>query len=334
MIRATLNPNTCMALLEKQAENLHRFHPKAQIWVSPQSFNQQWLDEFLKILTQENPDWLTGVVFGPQVRIPLSSLRELVPLRYPIRHYPDITHSRQCQYPVPEWDAAYAITEARECINPRPLDEAAIFHRTQPDTIGFITYSEGCNDDVNKIIWSALGWDPETTVADILKDYSRYFIGDLYAESFAHGLLALERNWRGALLTNNTVDTTLRHFQTLEQAASPQVSRNWRFQQALFRAYYDSYVQHRLVAEMKLEKEALNELQHANTSGSLNAITAAEKILFQPTTEPVLEAQRNRLFELAEALFQSIGMQLSVEKSQSDCRRPRRVPGYSGLSSE
>ena len=25
---------------------------------------------------------------------------------------------------------------------------------------GFLTYSEGCNDDVNKAVWSALGWDP------------------------------------------------------------------------------------------------------------------------------------------------------------------------------
>jgi hypothetical protein len=238
----------------------------------------------------------------------------VVPSRYAIRHYPDITHSRQCQFPVPEWDAAYAVTEARECINPRPLDEAAIFHKTQPDTIGFISYSEGCNDDVNKIIWSALAWNPETSVTNILKDYSRYLIDDLCAESFAEGVLALERNWRGSLLTNYTVDETLRHFQILEKAASPQNLRNWRFQQALFRAYYDSYVHHRLVAETKLEKEALDELQQAKTKGSLNAITAAEKVLARPSTEPVQAAKRIRLVELAEALFQSIGMQLSVEK--------------------
>ena len=113
-------PKVLMALLEKQTENLHRYHPKAQMWVSPQSFDQAWLDEFLDILKREQPAWLSGVVFGPQVRISLPQLRELVPARYPIRHYPDITHSRQCQYPVPDWDVAYALTEARECINPRP----------------------------------------------------------------------------------------------------------------------------------------------------------------------------------------------------------------------
>src|SRR5262249_13949395 len=169
-------PKYLMALLEKQTKSLHRFHPQAQMWVSPQSFNQEWLDEFIRLLQTDHPSWLSGVVFGPQVRVSLARLRELVPRQYPIRHYPDITHSRQCQYPVPDWDVAYATTEARECINPRPHDESAIFHKTQSDTIGFVTYSEGCNDDVNKCVWSALGWDPATSVTNILRQYGRYFI--------------------------------------------------------------------------------------------------------------------------------------------------------------
>ena len=179
------------------------------MWVSPQSFNNVWFDEFLEILRAISRSWLSGMVFGPQVRVSLPTLREAVPERYPIRHYPDITHSRQCQYPVPNWDASYAVSEARECINPRPVDEAAIFRLLQPYTIGFLTYSEGCNDDVNKFIWSGLGWDPQTPVINILRDYAGYFIGDAYREGFAQGLLALEQNWRGPLVTNEAVDTTL-----------------------------------------------------------------------------------------------------------------------------
>jgi hypothetical protein len=171
-------PSVLMALLQKQTENLHRYHPKAQMWVSPQSFNQVWLDEFIDILKREQPAWLSGVAYGPQVRISLERLRELVPAKYPIRNYPDITHSRQCQYPVADWDTAYALTEARECINPRPEAEAIIFRKTQPYTIGFLSYSEGCNDDVNKCVWSCLGWDPEARVVDILRQYARYYIGE------------------------------------------------------------------------------------------------------------------------------------------------------------
>jgi hypothetical protein len=60
-----------------------------------------------------------------------------------------------------------------------------------------LTYSEGCNDDVNKTVWSGLGWDSDAKVIDILREYSRYFIGERFGEDFAHGLLALERNWQG-----------------------------------------------------------------------------------------------------------------------------------------
>jgi hypothetical protein len=169
------------------------------------------------------------VVFGPQIRMSLPELRAAVPRRYPIRHYPDITHSRQSQYPVPDWDVAYALTEARETINPRPVDQARIFRLLAPYTIGSITYSEGCNDDVNKIVWSSLGWNPDANVVDIIRDYSRYFIGYQYRETFAQGLLALERNWRGPLTANSGVPVTELEFDRMDREASPAVHANWRF---------------------------------------------------------------------------------------------------------
>jgi hypothetical protein len=307
-------PKYLLALLEKETQVLHRYHPRAQMWVSPQSFDQAWLDEFLDILNRQQPSWLTGVVFGPQIRISLAELRAKVPKKYPIRHYPDITHSRQCQYPVPDWDVAYAVTEGREVINPRPLDEANIFHLMQPYTIGFITYSEGCNDDVNKFVWSALGWDPDAKIIDILRQFSRYFIGEDFTDSFAQGLLALERDWRGPLATNQEVYTTLEQFQAMERESSPATRENWRFQQALYRAYYDAYTRRRLLRETELEERATDRLRNARTAGSLIAMNRAEQSLDASTSDSVAEQWHRRIFELAEALFQSIHMQLSVEK--------------------
>ena len=307
-------PKFLMALLEKEAQVLHRYHPKAQMWVSPQGFTQAWLDEFLEILNRDQPAWLTGVVFAPQVRMSIAELRVKIPKRYPLRHYPDITHSVQSQYPVPDWDVAYAMTEAREVINPRPMDEAAIFRHTQPGTIGFLTYSEGCNDDVNKFVWSALGWDPGASVLDILRQYSRYFIGDEYEDSFAQGLLALERNWRGPLATNTNVYATLAQFQSMERASSPETRLNWRFQQALYRAYYDAYIRRRLLNETAIEETAMDALRSAKAIGSIAAMDRARQILDHSLTEHPGENWRARVVELGEALFQSIRMQLSVEK--------------------
>src|SRR5262249_20534094 len=238
-------PKYLMALLEKQTASLHKFHPKAQMWMSPQSFSGEWMQEWFGIVNGQ-PSWLSGVAYGPQVRITLPELRAKLPAKYPIRRYPDITHSRHSQYPVPDWDLAYASTEGREVYNPRPVQEARIFHLYEKYAVGFLTYSEGVNDDVNKFVWSGLGWNPDTPVIDILREFSRYFIGERFADGFAQGLLALERNWVGPLAANAGVDTTLEQFQTMERTAPPQVLENWRFQQALYRAYYDYYIRARL----------------------------------------------------------------------------------------
>jgi hypothetical protein len=64
----------------------------------------------------------------------------------------------------------------------------------------------------------------------------------------------------GPLLTNRAVDTTYQIFANMEQQASPQTKLNWRFQQALYRAYYDSYVRDRLIYETALETQAMEAL--------------------------------------------------------------------------
>ena len=307
-------PNHMFPFLEKQAANLRRFHPEAQMWMSPQSFNQEWMDEFVEIVNRQKPEWLAGVVFGPESRLSLSELRKVVPDRYPIRHYPDITHSERCQYPVADWDVAYGITEQREVINPRPNAMSRIFHHGREETVGFLTYSEGCNDDLNKIVWSCLGWDPEARVGDILREYSRYFIGERYREGFAQGLLALERNWQGPLLTNTKVAATLRQFQSMERSGDPKVLLNWRFQQALYRAYYDEYQRRRLIHETEIEESAMDVLRRAKEIGSPKAMERAESLLDRAVLERVAPDLRARVFELAEALYQSIRMQLSVPR--------------------
>jgi hypothetical protein len=312
-------PKYMFALLEKQTASLHRFHPKAQMWLSPQGFTKDWRDEFWGLMAKD-PKWLSGLVFGPQVYGSLEEFRALTPKRVPIRFYPDITHSIHAEFPVPDWDLAYATTEGRETINPRPVDETAIFHRYQHFADDFVSYSEGCNDDVNKFVWSGLLWDPEASAKSILADYGRYFIGDGMGDDFANGLFALEQNWRGPLASNAQVPVTLAQFKDMERRATPQQKLNWRFQQALYRANYDAYVQSRLLTENRQEELAMAALAKAKRNwpqtsiGSLKAMEEAESILDADMRTADAREYRARAFELAEALFQSIRMQLSVDR--------------------
>ncbi|MPZ19974.1 MAG: hypothetical protein GEV06_18970 [Luteitalea sp.] len=306
-------PDVMFALLEKQTASLRKYHPDATMWLSPQGFSKAWMEEFYGLIAQR-PPWLTGVVFGPQNRDDLPLFRKRVPTQYRIRRYPDITHTIRAEYGVPDWDVAHMLTSGREPINPRPTDQATIFRTLDEHASDFITYSEGVNEDVNKIVWSALGWDRDTEVLDILRQYSRYFIGERYTETFAQGLLALERNWRGSLLANDGVYTTLQQFQDMERAAAPQTLLNWRFQQALYRAYYDAYVRARLVIETAQEAEAVERLRAAKPIGSLAALAQAEAVLRRADAETPAEDWQRRVYALAEALYQSTRMQLSVEQ--------------------
>jgi hypothetical protein len=309
-------PKYLMALLEKQTANLHRYHPKAKMWMSPQSFSKDWMEEFYGIMKSE-PKWLTGVVFGPQTMYSLPEMRARIPQRYPIRLYPDITHSMHAQFPVPDWDAAYAATEGREGINPRPTGTSVIFHRYLPLLAGFVSYSEGCNDDVNKIIWSGLGWNPDADIKKLLNEYARFFIGEEFGDSFSEGLFALERNWNGPLAQNESVDATLRRFQDMDRNARPFTRLSWRFQQALYRANYDAFLRTRLAAESKHEQEAIAQLAQAGSIDTVAAMDQAEKILEQDVAAPAGRELRARVFEIAEALFQSVRMQLSVPRYQA-----------------
>ena len=131
------------------------------MWMSPQGFTKAWMDEFYQILEKE-PAWLTGVVFGPAgSRQPAGAARERAEaIPHPPLSRTSPTASAR-QYPVQDWDVAHALTSQREQINPRPMDEAVIFRALLPYATDFITYSEGCNDDVNKIVWSGAGMGSE-----------------------------------------------------------------------------------------------------------------------------------------------------------------------------
>ena len=55
-------------------------------------------------------------------------------------------------------------------------------------------------------------------------------------------------------ITNEHVYETLRIFQEMEKDAMPQEKLNWRFQQRLYRAYYDAYIKRR-IRKLKSEEK-------------------------------------------------------------------------------
>ncbi len=305
-------PELVLPFLEDVAERLLAVHPEARVWLSLQWFNRQQIDTIYAYQEKEKPSWLGGLVAGPSSP-PIPLTRERLPEQYKYRLYPDITHNKLCQYPVRWWDQAFALTLGREAINPRPVEYAQIHNRFAPYTDGFISYSDGVHDDVNKTIWSVRSWDPGADVREILSEYSRFFFGPDVDVEAADGILALEKNWQGPLATNGSVDGTLLLWQRLE-AKAPQLSGNWRWQMNLVRAYYDAYTRHRLIYERNLEQEANTILAQAPVLGASAAMKQALEVLNRGVSNRARPELLRRIEELCEALFQSISLQTSVEQ--------------------
>ena len=306
------HPSELIPYLKDLSELLKKYHPDAGIWVSLQGFNKEKTDYFFKYLDENNPDWLAGLVNGPGSP-PLEFERKRLPKKYKYRFYPDITHTVRCHYPVENWDQAFALTLGREPCNPQPVRYAELFRQDSGYTDGYITYSDGSHDDVNKVVWSQLGWDPNKKVSDIVTEYCRFFFGPEVAEASAEGIFDLEQNWDGPISDNQTIEETLTLWKKLE-AENPQLQDNWRWQQLVMRAYYDAYIQTRLTYEVNLEQEAYRILVDADSIGADKAMDDALIRLLEAEREPIAQSLKEKVFWYAEKLFKSIGAQTSVPK--------------------
>ncbi|MCU1259760.1 MAG: hypothetical protein JWO80_2645 [Bryobacterales bacterium] len=305
-------PELVLPYLEDMARSMRASHAQAKIWLSLQWFTKEQVDWIYRYIDQRRPPWFGGLVAGPSSP-PIPETRARLPKQYGLRSYPDLTHNKLSQYEVPSWDQAYALTLGREAINPRPAEYALIHNREAAYTDGFISYSDGIHDDVNKTVWSALSWDPDQNVRDILVQYSRAYFQANVDQAAADAILGLERNWRGPLIDNGAVEGTLLQWQSLE-ARAPRLERNWRWQMCLLRANYDAYIRHRLMSETKLEDDANRILSDAGRRGSERAMIDAERELERSVSEPPSPRLRDRIVDLCDLLFRSIGLQTSVNK--------------------
>ena len=309
------HPRYVMPFLKAISAELKKYHPEAGMWISLQGFSDEEVNYFYEYLEKYKPDWLAGVVSGPSSP-DMANTRYRLPKQYKHRHYPDLTHTVRCQYPTENWDQAFALTEGREVSNPQPAYYTKIHNRFAPLTDGFLSYSDGVHDDVNKVIWSQMSWDPTKDARNVMVEYARLFFGHAISEQVADGILALERNWVGPVEENGGIETTFAFWKNLENQ-NPGLKLNWRWQQLIMRAYYDTYVKRRKLYEQKLERQANAVLEKASEIGVLKSMELALYIVNEADKSPISPDVRQKVVDYCEAMFKSIGMQTSVPKYQA-----------------
>ena len=308
-------PELVMPLLQDLAGILKKYHPQASTWVSLQGFTPAQSQYVYQYIKGKMPVWLGGLITGPSSPT-VEETRAVLPARYKLRHYPDLTHNVRCEFEIPWWDPSFALTLGREAVNPRPYHYSAIYHAIDPYIDGFISYSDGVHDDVNKVVWTALSWDRNADERHILKEYANYFFGSAVAEDAADGIIALEKNWQGPIVSNGGIATTLTAWRDLEKA-NPSLSTNWRWQMNLLRAYYDAYTRARYIYETQIEQEVNAKLLEAHAIGADVAMRESNSLLALAETQPIMPEVHQHIIDLCEALFKSVALQTSVKKYQA-----------------
>ncbi len=284
----------------------HRYHPNAKVFVAPQVFAPEydWYENFYQEITRE-PEWLYGVSYAPWIGDTLPEMVSRLPDKYKnrVRHYPDITHTASCQFEVPLWDSDLAFIHGRESCCPRPVGLKAAHNAYAPYCMGSLTYCEGIHDDVNKFLWTDQDVDPTRSAESLVRDYVRAMIDPAHVDELTDLIFALEKNWEGALATNERIDETFARFEALDAELRDEVRNNWRYRMLYQRAMLDLYAKRRYIADQQLEKEAREELAKAKELGVDNAIRKARSILNRSLNEPTAEDLRFRLQELSQKLF-------------------------------
>lgn len=293
---------------------LKKSHPEARLQPSAQAPHSMpdWGQLFMDSI-KNTPKEIDAVIMGPNHAYPIHELRAKTPPCYPLRFYPDITHNLRCEYPVnflqDDWHFAFASTLSRESVNPRPTELRKLHRIFSPYTIGGVSYSEGVHDDVNKAIWSALDWNPEADLREILLDYARLHMYGTDEEKIADTIFLLEKSWQGDPVENPCVDFAYSNLCQLKNDY-PSLCENWRFMLLYFRGCCDKLVKMRRAFENALVKKA----RYLITKGCINEAIEVLTTDYDDTTR----ALRSELNTLAEKLFALIGIQLDVEHYCAD----------------
>ena len=325
--------------LASAAKLLRHSHPSASVWVSAQELSADELDAFFTALSRPNiSSWLTGVVYGPHTRVPLTEfVRRVRAVRdplfqnatsaYAVRQYPDICHSIGAQFAFPQWDRAWALTHGREVVAPMPRWMGRIIElrsNGSTPTVGVGAYSEGASDDVHKALWSAMAEDAQLSVDGVVRQYCNFFFGR-YGNDVARGasdaIFQLENTFSVPILSADAEQSVMHALELLEQSYARVPASDWRMGMLLMRARQDAFIRGRSALSIAAERSAHSAIALAlrNGASSTDAIHAAREALLPALGPPIPELQKLRAQAQAIALDlnKSVGMEVLMAQDTS-----------------
>jgi len=272
---------TYLELVEDTYRILQKYHPKAKIWISNQALDYEQQRILFEYLNTKAPDWLEALVYGPggdilrtylnperentkleymqfgEMNRYLKELFRLLPAKYKIILYPDITHPYRAQYEINKLDRRIALICGRE---DAPIfmgiDMKDIHDRTAVYAEGSIPYTEGNHDDFNKAVWLRLNWDPYKDINSIAKEYCKLFFGSDMLNDITKAMNIVEKVWHRRLENSKyDIDELNMIIEKVDSSLGNRVKNNWRWYMIKFISLLFKYMQTKIHDDKKYRPE-------------------------------------------------------------------------------
>lgn len=272
--------NGYVRFIERLSKEVEAVHPGAKHVVSTWFFREGDWRGFYKYL--ENQNWIDMILVDSPSEFPKFPLEHPVPKDIPVITFPEI--SMWGRFP---WGGTGA--------NPMPARFERLFRVCEKKVQGFMLYSEGIYEDVNKIVVNGLYVDPRRHGADILADYARWelpgcnpadfvrlceMLEDIYETKHGKGNGRKSHRFTSYVSGGGAIpereDEFARRTAVAREAAAladridalilPRMRRAWRWRQIYLRAKIDASAyaaRNALTAEALAAYEELTTLYHA-----------------------------------------------------------------------
>jgi len=144
--------------------------------------------------------------------------------------------------------------------NPAPRRFVEAAQRIAELGYGAVVYSEGVYEDLNKVVWASVLWNPEAAPEDIVEEYCRYYFGRQNTQAGKELIFGLEDTWGITRLPSASAATTkslLSLAESLEKRLPAADWCRWRWRLLAERARLDH-----LMVSVGPDKELLAEAKH------------------------------------------------------------------------
>ncbi len=307
----SVEPSLFFPYLDRVIPQLTDSQAGAKWWYSNQCLEDHAkdFDEYIfDFINTNKPDYLYGMVYGPWTKRGITEIRADLPAQYVMRHFPDICHPRWAQYPVPQWDRAFAqVWERNKSIYAMPEMMLDIYRATRENTVGSLPYNHtGVYNDLNKFAWSAAGWNPEVEIDDLLHDYAKAFVVHDFeklpsgiarasnlskieflekAEDYVvKGLSLLEANWKRELIDNETTEEALDYWISIADCIGG-ADKNWRVEMFLYKARVDAQIKRKVDIEKRIEDEVYQHIAEVKLWNQKTVVNHVNTIFDKVNTE-------------------------------------------------